>query len=47
MFETIIDAINTFLYSKLLIVILIGSGIYFTVRTGFHRYVYSKTPAAL
>ena len=35
MFETIIDAINTFLYSKLLIVILIGSGIYFTVRTRF------------
>lgn len=32
MFETIIDAINTFLYSKLLIVILIGSGIYFTIR---------------
>ena len=30
MFETIIDTINTFLYSKLLIVILIGSGIYFT-----------------
>ena len=26
MFETIIDTINTFLYSKLLIVILIGSG---------------------
>lgn len=35
MFETIIDAINTFLYSKLLIVILIGSGIYFTIRTRF------------
>ena len=35
MFETIIDAINTFLYSKLLIVILIGSGIYFTVWTRF------------
>ena len=32
MFETIIDAINTFLYSKLLIVILIGAGIYFTIR---------------
>ena len=35
MFETIIDTINTFLYSKLLIVILIGSGIYFTIRTRF------------
>ena len=35
MFETIIDAINTFLYSKLLIVILISSGIYFTIRTRF------------
>ncbi len=35
MFETVIDAINTFLYSKLLIVILIGSGIYFTIRTRF------------
>ena len=35
MFETIIDAINTFLYIKLLIVILIGSGIYFTIRTRF------------
>ena len=33
MFETIIDVINTFLYSKLLIVILIGAGIYFTIRT--------------
>ena len=33
MFETVIDAINTFLYSKLLIVILIGAGIYFTIRT--------------
>ena len=33
MFEMIIDAINTFLYSKLLIVILIGAGIYFTIRT--------------
>ena len=32
MFETIIDVINTFLYSKLLIVILIGAGIYFTIR---------------
>ena len=45
MFETIIDAINTFLYSKLLIVILIGSGI--LSGPDFHRYVYSKTPAAL
>ena len=35
MFETVIDAINTFLYSKLLIVILIGSGIYFTIQTRF------------
>ena len=35
MFETIIDTINTFLYSKLLIVILFGSGIYFTIRTRF------------
>lgn len=35
MFETVIDVINTFLYSKLLIVILIGSGIYFTIRTRF------------
>lgn len=35
MFKTIIDTINTFLYSKLLIVILIGSGIYFTIRTRF------------
>ena len=44
MFETIIDTINTFLYSKLLIVILIGSGIYFT---DFRRYVYSGKPVML
>ena len=39
MFETIIDAINTFLYSKLLIVILIGSGIYFTIQISAGTFI--------
>ena len=39
MFETIIDTINTFLYSKLLIVILIGSGIYFTIRISAGTFI--------
>lgn len=38
MFGTIIDAISTFMYSKLLIILLIGAGIYFTVRTRFPQF---------
>ena len=47
MFETIIDTINTFLYSKLLIVILIGSGIYLLFGPDFRSYVYSGKPVML
>ena len=35
MFQTIISTINSFMYSKLLVIILIGAGVYFTVRTRF------------
>lgn len=33
MLGMIIDSISTFMYSKLLVVLLIGAGIYFTIRT--------------
>ena len=33
MLAIIIDSISTFMYSKLLVVLLIGAGIYFTIRT--------------
>ena len=33
MLGMIIDTISTFMYSKLLVVLLIGAGIYFTIRT--------------
>ena len=33
MLEIIIDSISTFMYSKLLVILLIGAGIYFTIRT--------------
>ena len=35
MFQTIISTISSFMYSKLLVIILIGAGVYFTVRTRF------------
>lgn len=35
MFEEIISAISSFMYGKLLIVLLIGAGVYFTVRAKF------------
>ena len=35
MFEEMISAINSFMYGKLLIVMLIGAGLYFTVRAKF------------
>ena len=35
MFQTIIGAISSFMYSKLLVILLIGAGVYFTVRTRF------------
>ena len=31
----IIDNISSFMYSKLLVIILIGAGVYFTIRTSF------------
>ena len=31
----IIDNISSFMYSKLLVIILIGAGVYFTIRTRF------------
>ena len=33
MLGIIIDSISTFMYSKLLVILLIGAGIYFTIRT--------------
>lgn len=38
MFGTIIDTISTFMYSKLLIILLIGAGVYFTIRTRFPQF---------
>ena len=35
MFQTIISTISSFMYSKLLVILLIGAGVYFTVRTRF------------
>ena len=35
MFQTIIGAISSFMYSKLLVILLIGAGVYFTIRTRF------------
>ena len=35
MLGMIIDTISTFMYSKLLVILLIGAGIYFTIRTRF------------
>ena len=33
MIQTVINAINSFLYNRLLIILLIGAGLYFTIRT--------------
>ena len=33
MLGIIIDSISTFMYSKLLVILLIGAGIYFTIHT--------------
>ena len=33
MLSMIIDNISSFMYSKLLVIILIGAGVYFTIRT--------------
>lgn len=35
MLSMIIDNISSFIYSKLLVIILIGAGVYFTIRTSF------------
>ena len=35
MFQTIIGTISSFMYSKLLVILLIGAGVYFTVCTRF------------
>ena len=35
MFQTIIGAVSSFMYSKLLVIMLIGAGLYFTIRTRF------------
>ena len=35
MFQTIISTISSFMYSKLLVILLIGAGVYFTIRTKF------------
>ena len=38
MVTEIIGAISGFMYSKLLIILLLGAGIYFTFRTGFVQF---------
>ena len=38
MFTEIIGVISGFMYSKLLIILLLGAGIYFTFRTGFVQF---------
>ena len=38
MFASLISSISGFMYSKLLIIILIAGGLYFTVRTGFVQF---------
>ena len=35
MLSMVIDSISSFMYSKLLIIMLIGAGVYFTIRTRF------------
>lgn len=35
MLSMIIDNISSFMYSKLLVIILIGAGVHFTIRTSF------------
>ena len=35
MLSMIIDNISSFMYSKLLVIMLIGAGVYFTIRTRF------------
>ena len=35
MFQKIIGAVSSFMYSKLLVIMLIGAGLYFTIRTRF------------
>ena len=37
-FASIISAISGFMYSKLLIIILLAGGLYFTVRTRFVQF---------
>ena len=41
-FASIIGSISGFMYSKLLIVILLAGGLYFTVRTGFVQFRFLK-----
>ena len=38
MFAELLDVVNTFLYSKLLIILLVGLGLYFTIRTKFVQF---------
>ena len=33
MLSMVIDSISSFMYSKLLVIMLIGTGVYFTIRT--------------
>ena len=44
MFQTIIGAVSSFMYSKLLVIILIGAGLYFTIRklSKFASFFYLK-----
>lgn len=44
MLSMIIDNISSFMYSKLLVIILIGAGVYFTIRTSFRRCVCFTVP---
>ena len=42
LFETIVNSINDFLWTYILVVMLIGIGIYFTVRMKFMQIVLLK-----
>ncbi len=45
MLSMVIDSISSFMYSKLLVIMLIGTGVYFTIRRNFRRCGCFAAPA--
>ena len=45
MLSMVIDSISSFMYSKLLVIMLIGTGVYFTIRTKFPQVGCFAAPA--